>query len=1150
MPGTSAIGGLVSGLDTATLIEQLISVSRKRVDIVVNNQTLHSNKLTAYQSLNTQLSEFKGAADTLKDDDTFNAFKTSTSTNSTNFTANELATISATSDAGPGTHTVSFTSASQLAQARQLSSLSFTNSSTALDLSGEFVINGSAISVSSTDTLADIVSSINDKNSGTNATGITASLISVSDTDNRMVLTSNNTGEDEFSILDASSDAEDLLEDLGLASSVKSIKNSTSDGAKSDEFSSSTTAVGSLLSISNAQSSSTVQIDGQNVTIALSTDSLSDIATTISAVAGVSASVVSSTTDGVTTYQLDISGTTSFSDANNILETLGVLERSQTSVAEVHTGTADNYNLSNTVVTSATTFNDIYTELSGDVANTASASPITSATLFSAIDVAGPIVNNDTISISGNKQDGSAVASYDYTITTTNSIQDLLTNIETNFGLATGSVVIDSTGKIQINDDYSGNSQLSIALIENNEGGADLDLGTFSAANNIVDNDTITLTGTKHDGTAVTGTFTISDITTDTIDGLLTQIESTFGLSASSATIDTSGQIAITDDTTGDSQLSINIRTNNEGGGTLDFGTVSVTTQGYDMEVTAGQDAKVTIDGVAVTRSTNSIEDVISGVTIDLNRVEAGSTINLTVSRDTDSIKSKVNDFVNAYNNIIEFINQEFAFNEDSGQAGILSGESTLRTIKSIIQSTVSNTISLLPVGSNALPLIGIASDKDGKLSVKDSTFLSEINSDFFAVKRMFVAEGTTTNSEISYISHTKDTVAGNYAVTINTSATQASGTGPIVLTNGIGTGLTETLEITDTSTNRVATISLDGDAVSGNSIDNIINVINSELDTERTQILVGSIANTNIVGGSPITASTKFNEIDTTGGPGSDLSNNDVISFTGTTRTGLSISDSYTISDVSTDTVQGFLSAIESAYDNSVSATINSSGELVLTDITDGDSQLSITINEPGNLDFGTVLTSNTGGTTGRHAMEITASKDGSDQLVLTHDTYGSDNGFTTVETNDLLGTEGTYTGVDVAGTINGEAATGTGQVLVGDAPPDTLSSTSIEDLTIKVTSTSTGQKGDVKLTMGIGESMFSEIDSIIDQFDGLLTIRMDGLQDSIDDMQKTVFAMEGRLDMETSRLNRQFVALELNLSKLQSVSSFMSQQLSQLGK
>jgi flagellar hook-associated protein 2 len=1041
MPGTSAIGGLVSGLDTASLIEQLVAVSRRRVDIVVNNQTLQSDKLTSFQSLNTQLSSFQEKAKALKDSDTFDVFKTSTSTDSTTFTADELVKISTTEDASPGTHTVSFTAGSQLAQTRQLSSQSFTTSDTALNFTGELVINGKAVSISSTDSLADIISTINTANSGTDATGVTATLISVSDTDNRMILTSDNTGEDEFNILDASSDAEDILEDLGLTSSTKSIKNTTSDGAKSDALSSSSTAVESLLGLTSAQNG-TVTIAGESVVIDLSTESLTTIASNINtALTGASkgtATVVSTTTDGVTTYQIDINGTTSFSDTNNILETLGILKRSQSSIAEIHTGSTSNSEVSTasgTFITSGTTFNDI---------------------------------------------------------------------------------------------------------------------NTGSDANDVVNSDTITLTGTQNDGTVVTGTYTITDRTTDTIDGLLTQIESTFGLGASSATIDASGQILITDDTVGDSQLSIQIVTNNEGGGTLDFGTVSVTTEGYDMEVTAGQDAKIVIDGVAVTRSSNSIDDVISGATLDISRVEAGSTVNITISRDTDSIKGKVNEFTTAYNDIIEFVNQEFAFNEDTGKAGLLSGESTLRTIKSIIQSTISNSIPLLPTDSNALSLIGITSDKNGKLSVKDSTFLSEINSDFYAVKRLFVAEGTTTNTEISFISHTKDTVAGNYAVTINTVATQAAKTGSIVLTNGIGAGLTETLTITDALTNRVATINLDGDALqNGSSIDNIVNAINSELDTERTQTLVGSVGNskTSGAGGGVITASTVFNTIDT-GGDANDLSDDDIIAFTGTTRTGLSISDSYTISDVSTDTVQNFLSAIESAYENSVSATINASGKIVLTDITDGDSLLSFSITEPGSLDFGTVLTSNTDGVTGRYSMEITASKDGSDQLVLTHDSYGSGFGFTTVETNDLLGTEGTYAGVDVAGTINGEAATGTGQVLVGDTPPDTSSSTSVEDLTIKVTSTTTGSKGNVKLTMGVAELMYNDLDSITDQFDGLLTIRMDGLQDTIDDMQESIIASEGRLAMETLRLNKTFVALELNLSKLQSVSSFMAQQLAQFAR
>ncbi len=1028
---------MVSGLDTATIIDQLISVSRRRIDVVVNEQEKKETKLASFQSINTQLADFQSQAEALKDNDTFNVFSASSSTTSTSFSADQLVTASVTEEATPGTHTISFTSSSQLAQARQLSSASFSSSSTEENISGDFIINGKAISVTTSDTLADIVSTINSANSGSNATGVTATLISVSDTDNRMILTSDSTGEDTFTILDASSDSEGILEALGLATSTKSIKNATSDGAKSDEFSNSETAVESLLSLSSGQSD-TVTIGGESVAIDLSTESLTTIASNINtALTGASkgtATVESTTTDGVTTYYIDINGTTSFTDTDNILETLGIIERSQSSVAEVHTGSTSNSEISTasgTYITSATTFNNI---------------------------------------------------------------------------------------------------------------------NTGSDTNDIVNGDTITLSGTNHSGTAVTGTYTISDISTDTIDGLLTQIESTFGLGSSSATIDSTGKIVITDDTSGDSQLSISIVSNNEGGGTLDFGTVSVTTEGYDMEAKAGQDAKVTIDGVAVTRSSNTIDDAISGVTLNLNNVESGKTVNLTISRDTDSIKGKVSEFTDAYNTVIENISQQFAYSEETKTAGILSGESTLRTIKSILQSTLSDTISLLPTDANALSLFGITSDTKGKLSVDDTTFLSEINSDFYAVKRMFVAEGTSTDNEISYISHTDNTVAGNYTVTINTVATQASVTGTAVLTTGTGDNNPQTLTITDTSTGRIAIATLDGDDTSGNSIDNIVNTINSEFATERTQTLAGDEAN--LASASAINASTLFSAFDT-GGAG--LENNDTISFTGTNRSGISISDTYTISNVSTDTVQGFLSAIEDAYDNAVSATIDTAGRLVVTDNTVGDSQISITITTPDNdLDFGNVLVSNTveGGVTGRYAMEITASKDGSDHLVLTHDSYGSGYGFSTVETVSLLGSDSAYTGVDVVGSINGEAATGTGQLLVGDAPPDTDSTTSVEGLTIKVTSTGTGSKGTVKLTMGVGEMMYRDVDSITDQFDGLLTIRMDGLQDIIDDMSKSILASEERLAMETVKLNKTFVALELNLSKLQSVSAFMAQQLTQLSK
>ncbi len=1031
MPGTSTIGGLITGLDTATLIDQLIAISRRRIDLVANNQTTYSNKLGAYQSLNTKLLSFKSKADILRSVDTFNVFKNAITTDSTNFKASELLSVSTTKDANPGTHTIEFTSSSQLAQARQLSSKSFSSKTTSLTLTGEFVINGQAIRVTATDSLDDIASSINNANSGINATGLTAAILTISSIDNRLILTSDNTGEDKFSILDASAEtSEDILQALGFttAKTNETIKNTTSDGAQSDGFSSSDNTIKSLLGLTNAQSSATVDIDGTNIAIALATDTLTTIASTIDGVTGVSASVKSTTTDGVETFFIDISGTTDFTDNNNILETLGILVGTNASVNELHAGSVVNTIDGSTAITGTDRFSQIF---------------------------GANVGTNDTVTIQGTRNDGTAITTTTYNIYsggTYNDIDNLLLAIESQYG---GATYVNA----YVSDGTDGNTE---------------------------------------------------------------------------------GQIAISDLTAGDSQISLTLITNNEDGGSLDFGAVTATTEGYDMQTTTGQDASVKIDGVGVTRNSNSIDDVINGVTIDLARVESGSTVNLTISRDTDSIKSSANDFITEYNGIIEFISQQFTFDEDTKSSGLLAGESALSTIKSTIQSTITSTNLLLPADFDALALIGITSKQDGKLALDDSDFLSALNTDFNAVRRLFTPEGSAVNSEITYISHTKDTVAGEYAVVINTFATQATATGTADLSGGIGATNTETITITDTvAASRVATINLDGDpGKNGSSIDNIVNAINSELAAEYTQIIVGD--NAPLAGGSPITSTTTFGAFD-----GNTLNQNDeVISFSGTTRTGISIINAFTITDKDTTTIQDFLTFIEDTYNNEISATINSTGYLVLQDNKAGDSQLAITIPAYKGVDFGSVTTAGTGGVKGRYAMEITASKNGSNQLVITHDNYGSSGGFTITEANDYSGiVDGAYTGEDVVGTIGGVVATGNGQILTVSG-----STANSEGLSIRVTSTTTGSKDDVKLTIGVAEEMYRELDYFTDQFDGLVTVKMDGFQDTIDLLQDDIDAMEARLLMERTRLERQFVQLEVSLAKLKSVSSFLAQQLGSL--
>ena len=200
--------------------------------------------------------------------------------------------------------------------------------------------------------------------------------------------------------------------------------------------------------------------------------------------------------------------------------------------------------------------------------------------------------------------------------------------------------------------------------------------------------------------------------------------------------------------------------------------------------------------------------------------------------------------------------------------------------------------------------------------------------------------------------------------------------------------------------------------------------------------------------------------------------------------------------------TVQDFLTAIEGAFSLTAgSATVDGSGKIVITDSTTGSSQLAMTLTLPAGLNFGTFASQNTG---------------------LSN---------------------GSSSGQNVAGTINGEAATGVGQVLTGDEPP-TDGSTSVEGLSILVTSTTTGAKGNVKLTLGSGELIYRELDSITDALSGYVTTRIDGLQDTVDDLQKHIDAMEARLILEKDQLTNQFVVMESALSQMRTLSNWLAQQ------
>lgn len=157
-------------------------------------------------------------------------------------------------------------------------------------------------------------------------------------------------------------------------------------------------------------------------------------------------------------------------------------------------------------------------------------------------------------------------------------------------------------------------------------------------------------------------------------------------------------------------------------------------------QVQAAQDAKITFNGLTVTRSSNTIDDLIPGVTLTLQSVTS-STAPLNVQRDNSALEKAMQSFVDAYNAVNNTIYTLTYYDPSTKTAGPLSGDSALRTI----QNQLRNTLNSL-TGSGTLRSytdLGLTFDDKGKLSLDTATFDKALQTQPSAVKQMLVGTDT-----------------------------------------------------------------------------------------------------------------------------------------------------------------------------------------------------------------------------------------------------------------------------------------------------------------------------------------------------------------------------------------------------------------------
>lgn len=154
-------------------------------------------------------------------------------------------------------------------------------------------------------------------------------------------------------------------------------------------------------------------------------------------------------------------------------------------------------------------------------------------------------------------------------------------------------------------------------------------------------------------------------------------------------------------------------------------------------QATAGLNAKLTVDGVPISSTTNTVSNVINGVTLNLAAPTGVTPISLTVTPDRTQATKALNDFVGAYNAVLTEINGQFKVNPDGSGGGVLENDNSLREVQSQLLAAVSNSIS----GNNGivnLASIGINLGNDGTLTVDNSKLSSAVSSNYSAVQNLF----------------------------------------------------------------------------------------------------------------------------------------------------------------------------------------------------------------------------------------------------------------------------------------------------------------------------------------------------------------------------------------------------------------------------
>lgn len=349
--------------------------------------------------------------------------------------------------------------------------------------------------------------------------------------------------------------------------------------------------------------------------------------------------------------------------------------------------------------------------------------------------------------------------------------------------------------------------------------------GAFASASSTVGSGTLTVTFGTWDGALFTanGDRPAQSVTinpsSNTLSGVRDALNAAnIGVSASIVNDGSAQRLVVTSKYSGTANT-LKITVDDDDG--TDTDTSGLSQIAYDPAAAAGSgknlaqsvaaaNAVLTVNGIPINQATNTLTDVIDGVTLTLLKETGGTETTVTVARDSSGIGNSIGTFVKAYNDLRKSLGDLSAYNPTTKQAAVLQGEAALRSVESQLRDALNTALRFAGGGLSTLSEVGISFQKDGTLTFDSGKFQKVFDDPSKDISTLFAAVAKPTDSQIKFVSAASTAEAGAYALSVTQLATQGSAVGAVTLggTTAITAGVNDTLTVSIDSVTATVTLS------------------------------------------------------------------------------------------------------------------------------------------------------------------------------------------------------------------------------------------------------------------------------------------------------------------------------------------------------